>query len=638
VLNSALTIVGVVVHSQLVTPAPRVPLPRPAPNAASVVTHSNRVPAGVLRGRELTLALDVVEGAWKPEGDDDPEVPILAFAEAGKAPTNPGPLIRVPRGTTVKLTLRNRSDSNVFVGGLRGGTPLETDTITLPAGTTRTISYRLDAAGTYMYYGAFAGTSFEDRLWKDSQLAGAVVVDPPGGSTKDHIFVLTEWFHPYDDGRPFESAMTINGKAWPHTERLTLPQGDSVRFRVVNALAIPHPLHLHGFYYRLESRNPDGREVPIPRSRQVLSNTDLIAPAETYTLSFAPTTPGNWIWHCHFAFHADDVVTLSGSPRDSSAIGHAAHSSGTKPTHSMRGLVIGMHVTPSPGYTVASADSVRTMHLYVQKDPGRLITGAAAIGFALKSDDKEPARDSVALPAPVLELRRGQPVRIVVHNNLDEPTAVHWHGLEIESFPDGVPHWSGMGDKIFPQIAPNDSFVAAFTPPRSGTFPYHSHLNDRNHILSGMYGALLVTDTPRDPRRDHVIVAGGGGPVVTAKVESPYALVNGNRFTRPLRLTVGETHRLRIVSIHPDYAVAFTLRNDSTIARWRWIAKDGATRPQSLATMGPANVVMGPGETNDFEFTPTAPGEWTLDVRSAEPGWYIPLRVIVEPRAAKRER
>ena len=38
----------------------------------------------------------------------------------------------------------------------------------------------------------------------------------------------------------------------------------------------------------------------------------------------------------------------------------------------------------------------------------------------------------------MLELRRGQPVRILVKNNLDEMSGVHWHGLEIESFPDGV--------------------------------------------------------------------------------------------------------------------------------------------------------------------------------------------------------
>jgi FtsP/CotA-like multicopper oxidase with cupredoxin domain len=207
--------------------------------------------------------------------------------------------------------------------------------------------------------------------------------------------------------------------------------------------------------------------------------------------------------------------------------------------------------------------------------------------------------------------------------------------LEIESFPDGVPNWSGLGNRIYSQIAPRDSFVAAFTPPRSGTYPYHSHLDDRHQINSGMYGAIVVTDTPRDTTRDHVIIAGGGGPELMKKIESPFALVNGRTFPRPLRLTVGVTHRLRIVSIHPDWRISFTLQNDSTIARWRPIAKDGADLPATMRNARPAHVEMGPGQTADFEFLPTTPGEWRLEVRSVEPGWYIPLTVLVEARKTK---
>ena len=228
-------------------------------------------------------------------------------------------------------------------------------------------------------------------------------------------------------------------------------------------------------------------------------------------------------------------------------------------------------------------------------------------------------------------------MRIVVKNMLAEPTSIHWHGLEIESYPDGVPRWSGMGDRVFQQVAPNDSFVAAFVPPRSGTYPYHSHLDDRHQINSGMYGALLVTDAPRDTLHDHVIIAGGGGPEVEKKIESPYALVNGKRAPTPLRLTVGEKHRLRIVSIHPDWRINFSLRTDTTVLRWRAIAKDGADLPAPLATMRAANIEMGPGETADFEVIPRAPGKWRMEVKSVEPGWYIPLEVIIEnPGKAKK--
>ncbi len=633
-------LLGVALHAQLVAPLPRVPLPRPDPGVARAVTHSNRERAGTLTGRTLTLALDLQESAWRPEGVDDPEVPIIAFSERGKAPSVPGPLIRVPRGTEVHLTLRNLTDSNVTVHGLRPPSDdPEQDTVQLAPRTTRELRYRLGVAGTYLYYGAFASNSFLDALWKDSQMLGALVVDEPGASTSDHVLVLSEWFHPYDDNRPFEVVSVINGKGWPHTETMQLKQGDSTRFRVLNGIPLHHPLHLHGFYYRIESRGTGTRDTPVPRGAQHLSNTDVIDPGHTYTLSFVPSTPGNWLYHCHLAFHADETVSLSGSPRDSAAAAQLAAHTGdhgaSRAEHSMRGLVIGIKVTPAAGYTEPVIANARRMDLFVQKSPNRLVTGAPAIGFALQKGDTPPARDSVVLPGPVLELRRGEPVAINVHNSLDEPTSVHWHGLEIESFPDGVPHWSGLEQKLYTQIAPGETFVAAFTPPRAGTYPYHSHLNDRRHIQSGMYGAIVVTDGPRDVTRDHLIVVGGGGPEIEPKIESPYALVNGRRSPRALRLKAGVTHRLRIVAIHPDWRVALTLRNDSTIARWRALATDGADLPASLATRRAAHIEMGPGQTADFEFLAATPGTWRMEVRSVESGFYIPLEVIVEP-ATKR--
>ena len=638
-LSPLTALLGVVLNLQVIAPLPRVPLPKPAPSVVKAVVHQNRIASGQLSGRTLRLAIDVTESAWKPEGNEDPEVPILAFAEAGSVPSVPGPLVRITQGTEILLTLRNRADTALVIGGLRPGTMTANDTVQLAAGATRELRYRLDTPGTYYYWGAFAGLTAAERQWKDSQLNGAIVVDPPGGSKRDHILVLSEWFHPYANGRPFEVVSVINGKGWPYSETIALQQGDSARFRVINTNPLYHPLHLHGFFYQIESHGTVDRDLPVPLTQRHLSNTDLLAPGETVTFSFLASTPGNWLFHCHFAFHTDQTVSLSGSPRDSAeaaAMRSMEHGARNVAGHSMRGLVVGIKVAPAPGYVATSTANAREMQLFVGKDLNRLITGAPAYGFSLQQGAGVPARDSVVLPGPVLELRRGQPVRIVVRNQLDEPTSIHWHGLEIESFPDGVPHFSGLGSRLYTQIAPNDSFVAEFTPPRAGTYPYHSHLDDRHQIQSGMYGAIIVTDAPRDTTRDHLIIAGGGGPELEAKLESPFALVNGRRSPAPLRLVAGATHRLRIVSIHPDWRISFTLQNDSTVARWRAIAKDGADLPLALRTVRPAHLEMGPGQTSDFEFTPTAPGTWRFEIRSMEAGWYIPLEVIVAPAKPSR--
>jgi FtsP/CotA-like multicopper oxidase with cupredoxin domain len=613
---------------------PRLPLPKPVVGAARAVANDNTSPAGTLSTGVRSVALDIVEAGWHPEGDTNPQVRILAFAEAGRAPLVPGPMVRVRVGTRDRLALRNRTDSALVISGLRPGSA-GTDTVHMARGASRTVEYVLDAPGTYFYWGALPGNGFDDRLWLDSQLNGAIVVDPPGGSPPDRVLLISEWFHPYED-RPFEVVSVINGAAWPHTERLVLQQGDSTRFRVINTIPLFHPMHLHGFYFRVVSRGTGLRDEAIEPAMQPLVNTDLMAPGGTLTLAFLPTTPGNWLFHCHFSFHMDESVTLTGSPRVSAEVStpHEAHG---RAGHAMHGLVMGIRVLPSPDYAEPSPATVRDMRLLVQARPRALVADRPAYGFALQRGPEPPAPDSVELPG-VIELRRGEPVRVNVVNRLAEPTGIHWHGLEIESFPDGVPDWSGMNDRIFRPIAPRDSFYAEFTPPRSGTFPVHSHLNERHQIQSGLYGAILVTDGPRDLVRDHLVVAGGGGPEIQPKIESPFALVNGRRSPPPLRLVVGEEHRLRIVSIHPDWRVAFTLRDDSTVARWRAIAKDGHDLPPAQATVRPAHVIMGPGETADFLFRPTEPGTWTLEVRSAESGWYIPLSVIVDPPAGPPAR
>lgn len=106
----------------------------------------------------------------------------------------------------------------------------------------------------------------------------------------------------------------------------------------------------------------------------------------------------------------------------------------------------------------------REIRLLAQSAPSRF-RHLAGMGYVVQDGSREPPGDSIAIPGPTLLLQRGEPVRITVVNRLAEPTAVHWHGIELESFPDGVPGWSGSPGRIMPPIAPGDSFVAEFVPP-----------------------------------------------------------------------------------------------------------------------------------------------------------------------------
>lgn len=632
-------------QESVVPPAPRVPLPHPVASAPIAHVNDNRRPAGTLAGKTLTLSLDIVEAGYQPEGDHDPVVRAFAFAESGRVPDVPGPLLRAPVGTTVRLTVRNRSDSAITLHGIRRTVPTNRDTLLVAAGATRDVTFRLDKAGNYFYW---AGTSqhptFDSREWLDSQLTGALVVDSAGApppSAQERIWLITEWFYPLPKTRTFETALAFNGKEWPYNERLTFTQGDSVHFRVINATSIDHPLHLHGFYFRVARSGGARGDSVVPTSLQPLQNMRTVAPGNSVTLSFLPTTPGNWLFHCHFAGHVGEIVTLHESP--DAFIAPSATGKHTMPAHdmpgghTMRGLVVGLHITPSPSYKEPVVADRRTINLLIQKHDNGLMGGQAAYGFLVQSGAEVPARDSISIPGPVLELKRGQPVRIKVQNNLEEPSGVHWHGLEIESFPDGVPGFSGIGDKIMPPIPPGESFAAEFTPPRSGTFPYHSHLHEMRQIGSGMYGAIIVSDAPRDTTRDHVIVAGGGGLPVFYKQGPSFLLVNGSIFPGPVHMTVGDTNRLRIVSIHADEILHFRFGTEAQATQWKPLARDGADLPAALRVPKAAVVAMGPGETADFTYVPTRAGTMALEVW-IDGGQRVTLPVEVEARKVMARR
>ena len=105
-----------------------------------------------------------------------------------------------------------------------------------------------------------------------------------------------------------------------------------------------------------------------------------------------------------------------------------------------------------------------------------------------------PRPDSVVIPGPPLVLTRGEPVQITVVNNLQDATSIHWHGIELDSYFDGVSGWSGDQRKTAPHVNAGDSFAVRFTPPRAGTFIYHSHFDEERQLGSGLYGPIIVLE------------------------------------------------------------------------------------------------------------------------------------------------
>lgn len=106
-----------------------------------------------------------------------------------------------------------------------------------------------------------------------------------------------------------------------------------------------------------------------------------------------------------------------------------------------------------------------------------------------------------SLPAPTLKMQEGDTVTIRVHNQLNESTSIHWHGLLVPFEMDGVPGIS------FDGIPAGSTFTYKFKLTQSGTYWYHSHTGFQEQ--TGMRGAIVIEPKGRERHpieEDHVIL------------------------------------------------------------------------------------------------------------------------------------
>lgn len=587
----------------------------PTADPPRVEANDNRHPAGTLRGDTLAVSLVVGSAEWYPEAEDGLHVTVQAFAEAGRTPMIPAPLLRVPAGTMVHARVRNAlADSTIHLIGLATHPASGADTVRVRPGDSVTLVFPAGAPGTYLYR-AVIGNHPDGRETERETAAGAFVVDPPGGSPPDRVLVMNAYADPLDSLYMAE-ALAINGKSWPYTERMRPAVGDTVRWRVVNATVRNHPMHLHGFYFETSAAGDGLASHPIAPDRRPLEVTRSMRPWSTLDLAWSPDRPGNWLFHCHLTFHVISEARLDGGKQH----GAAAHA--VDPAKHMAGLVLGIEVAPRAGAPVVVAERpAERLDLFINQGRawGRM---PVTYSYILQRGSQPPAPDSLQVLGSLIVLTRGRATDIVVHNRAREAAAVHWHGLELGSWSDGVAGWSGVGSVVAPAVAPGDSFVARLQLPRAGTFIYHTHLNDIAQVTGGAVGALLVLEPGEryDPLRDHVFLGhwnGTSGPPGGGGVG---LLVNGDSLeSPPLLLEPGVPHRLRLINIGPANMIRFRLRSvgpaagADSFAVWRARAKDGADLPPALRTAGPAVTLLAVGETADFDFTPEAGRSYLIE-------------------------
>jgi manganese oxidase len=604
----------------------RLEVPHPPASVSDKIgANDNRTPAGAFENGTFVVHLEARIGAWRPRLEEDTAISALAFAERGHAPSIPWPLIRVPQGTGVRLTVRNDvppgfpvqlppsrfqdvglstvGSDVLIVHGLRAGTVAE-DTVRVPTGATREVTFRADRPGTYVYWGALTEATMEQRRTRDATLSGVIIVDPAGSAPDpdERIFVIT-MIDAFPDTTRAEANLdvfepVINGLSWPHTERLEYAAGDTIRWRWVNASGQEHPMHLHGFHFRTLGRSEAEGEVAFTADSTYWAVTDLVEPGAMVRMEWVPTRPGNWLMHCH----NDNHVVAVPDPEHGTDM-HDDDDVTNHPLKMMMGLVLGITVTPDA--EAVDLPPRQQLRLTAQE---RVVPGSdVARGFVLEGGRQPSAFSS---PGPPLILMRDETTQITVVNGIAQPTSIHWHGMELESVYDGVAGWARTGSRIAPLIAPGDSFIVQMTPPRAGTYMYHTHMGHTDQLVSGLYGPLIVLEPGQtfDPDTDLLFLVGGA----VHEGEHWDVTLNGRMEPPPRVLRAGTRYRLRFMNISPGATVEVWLEDENGSVPWTALAVDGADLSDALRIEDTRRLRFNAGQTFDFHWTPAAAGSVTL--------------------------
>ena len=584
-----------------------------------VMANNNRTPAGQLKDGVLELQLDLRRGRWYPEDEGEGYRDIYAFAEVGHAPQSSGPLIRVPQGTEIHATVHNTLPLTAKIYGLHRHPGDAKDALRLAPGETRELQFLAGEPGTYIYWATTSDKTLELRGDAETMLSGAFVVDTPGTKPDDFIFVLGLWTKDPAAGLQ-GTIVSINGKSWPYTEHLTYKIGETTHWRVINPTESDHAMHLHGFYFTVDGEGDGEHYEGYSQEQRRRAVTQHVDPGHEFEMTWTTERAGNWLFHCHMLVHMSPSKALASKEGQPAAYPPASlhdHRMG------MGGMVIGITVLPGPTSTPSpvAATTTHKLQLVISDNPGKIPLYKLEVNDPMRPVPSE-KKESPSLLGPPIVLTCGEATEIEVKNQSSNPTVIHWHGIEVESYYDGVPGWTGSGQQTTPPVAPGTSFVARMTPPRAGTFIYHTHWHDAAQLLNGLYGPLIVLEPGQnyDPEYDRIFIFSMGKYY-------PFGimlLVNGYPQPDPVELHTATGYRLRFINITDNAAdLRVRLTNKGVPVQWKVIAKDGADLPPAQLRSSSADMGIAVGETYDVEYRADTPGISDLEIR--QPSFPTPV-------------
>jgi FtsP/CotA-like multicopper oxidase with cupredoxin domain len=340
-----------------------------------------------------------------------------------------------------------------------------------------------------------------------------------------------------------------------------------------------------------------------------VKETPQLEPGAAATLVVPPLQPGEYRIFCTIPGHED--LGMSGSltvsaggaasatgPTGASAAGSAQHPTMSDGSVSIQDMLAGHEagVKAFPAETQGLGnqpleprveDGVKVFELTAQEvrwetEPGVFVD---AMGY------------NGTVPGPEIRVRPGDRVRIVVRNEMSQPTTLHLHGVTVPNGMDGVPYITQD------PIMPGGFFTYEFTvvdPP--GFYVYHSHFNSTEQVGKGLYGAFIV-----EPPGGFSKVYGRSIEVETTMFlgDGPTGYVlNGKGFpaTQPIVARLGDDVLIHLgndgAQIHPMHLHGY---------HFEVVAEDGFALDQPYMA---DTLMVAPGQRFDILVRADHPGVW----------------------------
>ena len=258
-----------------------------------------------------------------------PDIVYPMYLINGKPPEEPE-VLEVRRGQTVRLRLVNPSSSSIYRVALEGhhmrvthtdGRPVEpvdVEAIRIGMGERYDVLVEAKNPGVWQLAARAEGTENQarailryagtegssppanhipaelgGRMLSYGDLRAAAEAKAPEGGEPDRVLPITL------EGNEKTYVWTINGQAFPDADPIEVGHNERVRFEVENKSPMPHPMHLHGHFFKVD--NGAGRGP--------LKDTVLVEPKQRLAIEWVADNPGDWAFHCHQVYHAERGMT-----------------------------------------------------------------------------------------------------------------------------------------------------------------------------------------------------------------------------------------------------------------------------------------------------------------------------------------